>query len=173
MMLSSLPVYRAISSPRPLSITPRTTSIVWYLLNGATLIAATPSISQKPRQNSYDNKRPPDRRLKVEAAQRDLSSDGAAVVQQLGIGSRGQRGQAEESDVVTGLARELRFGYRLLRRPAHAGDLDDALPGAALELSGDAGGEAEHGLEKTDVRVSNGELGGVDADRDPPAPASQ
>ena len=51
-MLSSLPVYSAISPARPESQTARMTSRVAYRLKGATLIATAFSISQNSRQNS-------------------------------------------------------------------------------------------------------------------------
>jgi hypothetical protein len=57
-MLSSLPVYNAMSS-RPDSATARTTSSVWYRLNGAILMATTFSIEANARQNACDNTRPP------------------------------------------------------------------------------------------------------------------
>lgn len=58
-MLSSLPVYSAISSRRALYATPRTRSMLWYRLNEAHLMATTPGVSATAFQYSYDSRRPP------------------------------------------------------------------------------------------------------------------
>ncbi len=90
----------------------------------------------------------------------------AAMIEQFVIACRGQRGQAEQAQVVPGAAREFRFGDGLRGLAADSRDLHQPLSGTALELRGDLRGQAKHGLEEADPRISDGELGGVHAHRD-------
>lgn len=73
-----------------------------------------------------------------------------------------QRAEAEERGVVAEFAHELRFGHGLRSAAADAGDADERLAGAGHFL----GGQRENGMEEADLGIADGELRGVNADRE-------
>ena len=75
--------------------------------------------------------------------------------------------EREQPNVITKLPRELRFGDRLRRLAADAGDADGPTASGLVARGDGFGGEREHRLEQSVSRIANGELRGVNTDRDP------
>jgi hypothetical protein len=88
------------------------------------------------------------------------------VREQFLIGSFGQRGEAQQAGVVSGLARETRLADSLWSLAADACDFENALARIMLESADGVDSEAEHWFKQPDVRGANGELRRVHADSD-------
>src|SRR6267142_677904 len=104
-----------------------------------------------------------DRGLQIEADQRDFRRNGATVLDQLVDGSAFHRRERKHAGVVAQARRDLRFLPCLRRLARQAGDQHD------LALRRLLGRDAQHRLVQPGL--ANGELRGVDADREAAAAA--
>ncbi len=107
--------------------------------------------------------------LEVKADDGEDVGDGATVVDEVVLAGVMERGETEEPGVVAEAVEEGGFLNRLRRGAADAANADDG-PGVAVHC---LGGEGKHGFEEADAGLADGELGGVDTDRETTGPCGE
>ena len=143
------------------STTPRMMSSVRYRSNGAILMANhVVDLGETPPEGGRERDAA-DRGLQVEADQRHLLRHPAAMVQDRVLVLPAERGEAQKHRVIAQRAGDCRFLHRL-RGPSDGACNSDQGP-ARPRIHG-VRREREDGFEQP--RVADGELGGVDTDRD-------
>ena len=105
---------------------------------------------------------PAHRRLQIEAEQWNDFGDRAAMREQLVVARVSEAAEAEKPGVVAECRGQLGFAGCLRRRPADAGDHREGPVGFGVGARL-VDRQLEHGTEKTDSRVSDGELRRVHA----------
>jgi hypothetical protein len=100
--------------------------------------------------------------LKIEAEERNLARDRAAVREQFVVGRPGQRRETQQAEVITDRARQAGLAQRLRGLAANARHFNHGSPGVAHRVDR----QPQHRLEQADARIADGELRGVHAHRD-------
>ena len=90
------------------------------------------------------------------------SGEPGAMLQPLVLARAGERGEAHHPCVIAEAERDVRLGQRLLGPPDQTRDPHQRTVGPGV---GGLGGELQHRL--VEPRLTDGELRGVDADREP------
>ena len=124
-------------------------------------MATTFSIAAKRRQNDGQHQAAHGG-LQVEPDERHFARERLRVRDQLVLARALERGERQEPRVIAEPARDLRLAHRLRRAAGKPRNHDRS---GARPVGGGAHGELEHRLEQ--ASLADGELGGVDADRQP------
>ena len=120
----------------------------------------------KPSPEVGRKQAPARRRLEIESEHGDLGRHLSRMFNQLLVRRIGQRREGKQADVVAEFPREPCFGNGLAGFAADAGDLDRSPAGGAVARVGGFRREFENRLEQCVPGIANGELRGVDPNRD-------